>query len=325
MAGGGLAARAENAFNRRAERGAHTGTAAAKVRTARADHCEYPQQTQLGALHTAPTNNHYPRELADFILSIDCVLNVAGEFLASVDMDLAAVCQLIRRWLREHADKCAIVVKTRGPAVKYMFETVLPALHVATSMSDRHSTASLLAEVLEWSTHQGNGLQDVRSNYLFVLDRTKDLCRCVDLSIDFLNMSSTEEATERGLQLSYLESALAHLVNATRLLEDCSDFWLRLHCAELGFSKIRIEALDVRSSILSEPIPVQVSEICWKLLVMLRNICEADTLIFSGWAAGAEHPSSYDSDHRVVPHDRFGLAGKDSIHINLPTVWGMSC
>jgi hypothetical protein len=255
------------------------------------------------------------------------MLNVAGGFLELVDMDSALVCQFIRRWLRELTDKCATVVRTLRPTVKHMFESVLPALHVVTSMSDRHSTVSLVTEVLEWSTRHRNGLQDVRGNYLFVLDRAKELCRCIDLSIDCLNMDSTAEtsATVLGLQISYLESALAHVAKVTRLMEDCSDFWLRLHCAELGFNKIGAEASEARNSILSERSGVRLSDICWKLLVMLRKMCETEVLTVSVLEAGPEDFSSRQFDHTVASHDGLGCAGNDSIHTSFPTVWGISC
>ena len=108
--------------------------------------------------------------------------------------------------------------------------------------------------------------QSVRADYIDLLKYAQYLGQCTQLTVDQLVMSSLPEPVEDesgslecqsqfGLELTdaqkdsqrYLELTLVHLDSMCQVLEDCSDFWLMLHEAELQLRK-----LEKESKLLSE-------------------------------------------------------------------------
>jgi hypothetical protein len=280
-----------------------------------------------GSPSMAPATDRCPKELADFALSLDRLLIPAGECLALVDTDLGVACQLIGRWRFDLMEECTAVVTTCRPAMKHMSEVVVPALRSAVSRPERHVTESLLSEVLDWSTRIKTSTQDVRAKYLFVLDQVKYLRQCIDLSSDYLNGAPSEDALHKQ---HHLESAAFYLASAVRLMEDCSDFWLLLHCAELDFTKIKTETQHALQALLDESNKAPVAVTCWGLLTALGNVCEAEHL--AAWNIAADI-TLQTPDPRystsIASRDGFAYAGsgneKQPIQGSFPELWGTTC
>ena len=117
-------------------------------------------------------------------------------------------------------------------------------------------------------------MQAVRRDYIDLLEQVQYVGQCSQVTLDQIAMSSLPEPVEdehgslecqvrSGFDLTtvqresqqYLELALMQLDSMCNILEDCCDFWLTLHQAELQVKKLEKESKALCEGTLDGPGP----------------------------------------------------------------------
>jgi hypothetical protein len=265
--------------------------------------------------------NRYPKEVVDFAMSMDRLLTPAGEYLKMVDIDLDVNCRYIRSWLYDLLENSTAVAQTCASAMKFIFESFVPRLHYALSNPWTQTTVPLLVDLFEWSTFIKHATQEVRNNYQLVLNQMRSLYQCIGVSTDCLILEG--KSSVRKLHEQYLESAQEHLKNAIREMEDCADFWLHLHSAELDFTKIRTETRNARKKLLEAEAAGAVFQ------GESEAICSGVLSVISGMFAGYIMSSDNSVRSASPTNDFFAHSESNLIHsesnLYSNAVWGKSC
>ncbi|CAE7024158.1 mettl14 [Symbiodinium natans] len=186
-------------------------------------------------------------------------LQLVEASLSQTDHDLLAAATVSQIFFAELVDSAQRVAGNLSMTATQALEK-LPALLWA-----RSADAQLVACVVELHDSIAllfEGAKSVRADYIDFLKYMQYLGQCVQITVDQLVMSSLPEPVEdeggslecqAPLELSdtdkelqkLLELALMHLDGICRVLEECSDFWLMLHEAELQLRKLEKESTSL--------------------------------------------------------------------------------
>lgn len=164
-------------------------------------------------------------DLHNFGATLLSRLNNASQTFQPVDEELAVatgqICVIVKELISE----------AEQVALELSFASQNEVLHLKLYGSIKQDLA---LDAVEKLAKLRNRTRKVRSDYLWIIDRLRYLSKCAEAVWD--------DSLDRG-QAScisdLLELGMNHIESSTDFLEDCSDFWIMLHKAELQLPDLK--------------------------------------------------------------------------------------
>jgi len=225
------------------------------------------------------------KDLMAFRVSLLTPMNDAWKLLDETDKDLADCLDYTHKEVCELMDHAVRVVMSFAATAQQTQCSVLPGLRVAVTKAKRHIVVSLLGSAQGWISDMKKAAKEVRCKYVLLLDKVRYLMKCTLLVLDHLAMMF-EECTEQdefaslNQKMENIELAIQELEKGEKTLEECSEFWLILHTAELKLFHIEDEAQRLRSALLGGSrvavLPPEYMEFCVSLEQVCKEYCIVD-------------------------------------------------
>ncbi|CAE7229427.1 unnamed protein product [Symbiodinium sp. KB8] len=212
-----------------------------------------------GALQT-PELLDSTRDLIAFSDTITRHFHVVMSCLAQNDQDLRTGADMVHV-LVVGLVGAAQVVASKLSTTAHSALDKLPTLLWAVRGHESADLGPCMLELHESLASLRKEAQGVRTDYIDLLKQVQYLGHCTQVTMDLVIISSLPEPAqdENGIlechadlssQLTeaqteskkYLELTLLHLDSMCQILEECSDFWLMLHNAELKLRKLEKES-----------------------------------------------------------------------------------
>lgn len=198
---------------------------------------------------------NYLKDLKAFNESFNEPLAIAKQCMRQVDLDLYEFLQQTELQANDLI-VAAQTVTWKLSAMACNSLEVLPTLLWIVRGSGEANDLSAVSEVHNSVTLIRKETQVVRTNYIDLLNQVRYLGQCTEICLDQMIMAEMPAPVEdeTGLETKlvekpvekpfekYLRLALVQLDAVCVSLEECSDFWLMLHNAELHLRKLEKEA-----------------------------------------------------------------------------------
>mmetsp|Transcript_26756 Transcript_26756/g.50316 ORF Transcript_26756/g.50316 Transcript_26756/m.50316 type:complete len:312 (-) Transcript_26756:153-1088(-) len=206
-------------------------------------------------------SKNYLKDLKAFSNSFNEPLNIVRECINQVDQDVLGAVKALQNQAHELIMSAQTVTWKLSATACSSLELLPTLLWVARGHGEEKDAVSPISDVHASITNMRKEAQTVRTNYIELLNQVRYLGQCTQVTLDHVIIQALPEPTENelgSLDISppqacvpsekqrhfekCLELALMHLDGVCMMLEDCSDFWLMLHSAELQLRKIEKEA-----------------------------------------------------------------------------------
>lgn len=204
---------------------------------------------------------NYLKDLKAFNESFNEPLAIAKQCIRQVDPDLYENLQLTELQANDLIVSAQTVTwKLSGMACNSL--EVLPTLLWIARGSGVEKDIGTVSEVQNSVTLMRKETQVVRTSYIDLLNQVRYLGQCTQITLDHLiiaHMPAPVEDESGSLETKpplqkdeqsfekFLSLALVQLDAVCMTLEECSDFWLMLHNAELQLRKLEKEASNFTS------------------------------------------------------------------------------
>jgi len=215
-----------------------------------------------------------------FRVSLLTPMNNAWKLFNEIDKDLAECLEFTHKEVCELMDHAVGMVMSFAATAQQTQCSVLPGLRVAVTKAKRHIVVSLLGSAQGWISDMKKAAKEIRCKYVLLLEKVQYLIKCTVLVLDHLEMMA-EECTEQEKYASLnqtiesIELAIEELEEGEKTLEECSEFWLNLHTAELKLFHIENQAQQLRSALLCgsrvTALPPEYMDFC----VSLEHLCKS--------------------------------------------------
>lgn len=201
---------------------------------------------------------NYLKDLQAFSKAFNDPLSVARECLNQVDKDLSGAMQLTESQAADLIMAAQTVTWKLSATACNSLEVLPTLLWLAKGHGDDKELGPML-EVYKGVATVRKEAQAVRTNYIELLNQVRYLGQCIQVTMDHLvidQMPAPVEDHSGSLETplvadvadststfwQILNLALVQLDAVCVTLEECSDFWLMLHNAELQLRKLEKEA-----------------------------------------------------------------------------------
>ncbi|CAJ1409648.1 unnamed protein product [Effrenium voratum] len=200
------------------------------------------------------------QDLKVFSDSFNEPLSVARECMSQVDADLLAALNLTQSQANDLIASAQMVTWKLSATACNSLELLPTLLWAARGHGEERDVVSPVSEVHSSITAMRKEAQTVRTSYIELLNQVRYLGQCTQVTLDQIIIASlpvgdfevkpvkSSHKTVQTHSEKCLELALVHLDGVCMTLEECSDFWLMLHSAELQLRKIEKEAQQVSSA-----------------------------------------------------------------------------
>ncbi|CAE7216191.1 unnamed protein product [Symbiodinium natans] len=206
-------------------------------------------------------SKNYLKDLKAFSDSFIAPMNIVCECMNQVDPSLLDALKMTQNQAHELITSAQMVTWKLSATACNSLELLPTLLWAAKGHGDEKDVISPISEVHTSMATTRKDAQTVRTSYIELLNQVRYMGQCTQVTLDqvvILHLPVPCEDESGNLETSpklapdptehqkisekCLELALMHLDGLCMLLEDCSDFWLMLHSAELQLRKIEKEA-----------------------------------------------------------------------------------
>ncbi|CAE7351233.1 lmbrd2 [Symbiodinium necroappetens] len=206
-------------------------------------------------------SRNYLKDLKAFSDSLNQPMNIVRECMSQVDQGLLGALQITQTQAHDLVMAAQMVTWKLSATACNSLELLPTLLWAAKGHGDEKDVVGPISEVHSSIATMRKDAQTVRTSYIELLNQVRYLGQCAQVTLDEVIISwlpapyedesgSLETSPGHALDPTEqqrhsekcLELALMHLDGLCMLLEDCSDFWLMLHSAELQLRKIEKEA-----------------------------------------------------------------------------------
>ena len=202
-------------------------------------------------------------------------LRVVMSHLLQTDEDLSTAVVVAHSLLVDLVDSAQTVLWKLSSTACSIFEKLPSLLWASRCGAKQNELEDSISEIHKSMAVLHKETQAIRNDYIDLLKRVQYVGHCTQVTMDHAVISSLPEPDEdeHGIlecqppaipefneaqkkSQKSLQLTLAHLEGICQMMEDCSDFWLMLHHAELQLRKLEKEALVIRDGkpcVQSEP------------------------------------------------------------------------
>ena len=204
------------------------------------------------------------KDLKVFADSFADHLRVVMKHLLKTDEDLSAAVVVTHRRLVDLVGSAQTVLWKLSRTACSTFEKLPSLLWASRCAGKENELDDSISEIHSSMAALRKETQAIRNDYIDLLKQVQYVGHCTQVTMDHAVISSLPEPDEdehgilecppaspefneaqRKSQKS-LQLTLAHLEGICEMMEDCSDFWLMLHHAELQLRKLEKEASVIR-------------------------------------------------------------------------------
>lgn len=233
---------------------------------------------------------NYLKDLEAFKNSFHEPLSIAKECVSQVDDDLMTTFKLTELQAGELIVSAQMVTWKLSATACRSLELLPTLMWAARGHTEETDFMTPVSEVQSSIAAVRKDAQAIRTNYIDLLNQVKHLGQCTQVTLDQVVIAGLPEPVEdAGGNLEIvsgsdqpsssqvrmekcLELALLNLDATCETLEECSDFWLMLHSAELELRKI--EKAATRDNLGA----MQLQGLCDRL----RDFCKEHCGVWSG-------------------------------------------
>lgn len=201
-------------------------------------------------------SKNYLKDLKNFSELFNEPLVIAKQCIREVDLDLYELLQQTELQANDLMVAAQAVTWKLSAMACNSLEVLPTLLWIARGSGEAHELSAVL-EVHNSVTAMRKETQVVRTSYIDLLNQVRYLGQCTQITMDqmmieempapvedesgSLETKRVQQQDERSFE-KLLRLALMHLDAVCVTLEECSDFWLMLHNAELQLRKLEKEA-----------------------------------------------------------------------------------
>jgi hypothetical protein len=230
---------------------------------------------------------YYLNDLRDFDIAVSQQMDRARHYLHLADVDLAAAMSVASKKLRDLVLQAEGIALALSSTAEYVNLSLLPQLMAAAVQQNSLMFSSILTEAQHAVGDVRRDTHSVRSQYVEMFNFITYLATCTQLASDANFMAVTADGLEDAdsavarheCTQQCLTRALMHIDAICGLLEECSDFWLMMHTAEIRFAKVEKDAHQMSQSLVrkshgGEYIAVAMSDFCGRLGLFCKEFHE---------------------------------------------------
>lgn len=225
-------------------------------------------------------NIHF-RDLDTFNSLLEQHLASVRERVSKLDLDLQKAIGEAASRANDLAAQAEAVVMMLSATTRRTRMKVLPTLNSAVENSDLKSMSDLLDDADQALATLKQLTRSTRREYLELLKYFNYLTQSIEASLDWVIIQGLEVTESSADDQSFSQSAedleftLEQLKETCSFLENCPDFWLKLHETELTLEKVGHETKQIRKRVgkglgLASTVPSG----CLELLNNLRLFCK---------------------------------------------------